>query len=421
MAGAAAGFVGGGFRWLLEHIDAWRTDVVDWSHLHAPWGWFIPVGMAAAAAALAAAIARWQPLSAGSGIQHVEAVDRGEADPPPLSVVPARFVGGLLSVGVAGMVLGREGPTVHMAAAIGAAAGRWARLARDEVRLLQTILSGTGLAVAFNAPISAVFFIFEEVTKKFRLREAVLTMVAVAIGVGVSRLVIGDRPDFLRIGVVTSPPLSTVPIFVVFSLVIGILGTVYNRLILASLDIVDKIRIPMVVKAAIIGAVVGMLLLGNDHLAGGGDTLAQLILAGGHIAFPAAVVYVAVRFLAGPLSYAAGTPGGIFAPILGLGALMGLLGGRIVDVVVPGLPGDLTVAMAIVGMSTLFASIVRAPFTGLVLVIEMTAVTSVTIPMLISGAMAVVIASLLRSPPIYDALRVRMLRRGGVSADAPPP
>ncbi|NED68511.1 ClC family H(+)/Cl(-) exchange transporter, partial [Streptomyces sp. SID10244] len=99
---------------LLEHTDRWRGDVVDWSHGHSAWGWLIPIAVSAVAAAGAAAIARWQPLSAGSGIQHVEAVDRGESDPPPLSVVPARFVGGLLSVGVAGMVLGREGPTVHM-------------------------------------------------------------------------------------------------------------------------------------------------------------------------------------------------------------------------------------------------------------------------------------------------------------------
>jgi chloride channel protein, CIC family len=413
IAGAVAGFLGGAFRWLLEHIDAWRGELVEWSHGHSAWAWLVPVAVSAVAAAAATAIARWQPLSAGSGIQHVEAVDRGEADPPPLSVVPARFVGGLLSIGAAGMVLGREGPTVHMAAAIGAAAGRWARLAIDEIRLLQTVLSGTGLAVAFNAPISAVFFIFEEVAKKFRLREAVVTMVAVAIGVGASRLVLGNHTDFPDVGDVASPSLTTVPIFVVFGLVVGLLGVVYNRLILSCMDIFDSVRrVPAVVKAGLIGGVVGLLLFAEPDVVGGGDVLAHLILTGQHFALPAVILYVAVRFVLGPVSYAAGTPGGIFAPILALGALMGLVAGRITEVVVPGLDQDLTIAFALVGMSALFAAIVRAPFTGLVLVIEMTAVTSVTIPMLVSGAMAVVIASLLRSPPIYDALRVRMLERG---------
>ncbi|MGV9709466.1 ClC family H(+)/Cl(-) exchange transporter [Gordonia sp. NPDC003424] len=419
VAGAVAGFVGGAFRWVLVRSEHWRDDLLDWSHAHHGWGWLIPVIVSGAAAAGAAAIARWQPLSAGSGIQHVEAVDRGEADPPPLSVVPARFVGGILSVGIAGMVLGREGPTVHMAATIGAATGRLARLAGEEIRLLQTVLSGTGLAVAFNAPISAVFFIFEEVTKTFRLREGIVTMVAVAIGVGASRIVMGDEPDFPHISAVPAPPLTTIPIFAVFGLVVGVIGVVYNKLILLCLNVFDGIhRIPAVVKAAIVGAVVGGVLLANPVLAGGGDAVATLVLTGGHLALPAAMLYVAVRFVAGPISYAVGTPGGIFAPILGLGALTGLIGGWITDVLVPGLDIDLTVAMALVGMSTLFAAIVRAPFTGLVLVIEMTAVTTVTIPMLIAGAMAVVVASLLRSPPIYDALRVRMLRQHSV-ADHP--
>ncbi|AZG46478.1 ClC family H(+)/Cl(-) exchange transporter [Gordonia insulae] len=420
LAGAVAGFVGGAFRWLLEHMDRWRADIVDWAHAHSAWGWIIPIVISALAAAAAAAIARWQPLAAGSGIQHVEAVDRGESDPPPLSVVPARFVGGLLSVGLAGMVLGREGPTVHMAAAIGAAAGRFARLAQNEIRLLQTVLSGTGLAVAFNAPISAVFFIFEEVTKTFRTREAIVTMVAVAIGVGASRLVLGNERDFTDVVSVDTPSLTTLPIFAVFGVVVGVLGVYYNKLILLCLDGFDMIRrVPATVKAGVIGGVVGLLLFAEPVVVGGGDSVADLILAGQRFALPIVILYVAVRFVAGPVSYAAGTPGGIFAPILALGALMGLIAGRITEVVVPGLHTDLTIAFALVGMSTLFAAIVRAPFTGLVLVIEMTAITTVTIPMLMAGAMAVVVASLLRSQPIYDALRVRMLQRQQAADDPP--
>ncbi|MDY6810480.1 MAG: ClC family H(+)/Cl(-) exchange transporter [Actinomycetota bacterium] len=419
-AGAVAGFLGGAFRWTLERVDHWRAELIEWSHTHPGWGWLIPVAIAGVAAAVAAGIARRQPLAAGSGIQHVEAVDRGEADPPPLSVVPARFVGGVLSIGAAGMVLGREGPTVHMAAAVGAAAGRLARLAADEIRLLQTVLSGTGLAVAFNAPISAVFFIFEEVTKKFRLREGIVTMIAVAIGVGVSRLVLGDEPDFRNVAAVSSPPLTTVPIFVVFGLAVGLMGVVYNRLILACLDLFDMItRVPAVVKAGVVGALVGSLLIADPTISGGGEALAGLILTGQQFALPVVILYVAVRFVAGPISYAVGTPGGIFAPILALGALIGLVAGRITQVIVPGLNEDLTIAFALVGMAALFAAIVRAAFTGLVLVIEMTAVTSVTIPMLVSGAMAVVVASALRSPPIYDALRVRMLHKNEDAERAP--
>ena len=98
--------------------------------------------------------------------------------------------------------------------------------------------------------------------------------------------------------------------------------------------------------------------------------------------------------------------------MLALGALLGLLFARFVELFSDDLGRRLVLSLVLVGMSSLFASVVRAPFTGIVLVIEMTTITSVTVPLLAAGAAAVIVASLLRSPPIYDALRERMLRAG---------
>lgn len=410
IAGVVAGVVGGTFRWLLEHAEAWREDMVEWSHTVASVGWLAPIAVCATAAALAATISKFVPRAAGSGIQHVEAVDRGESEPPPLIVVPARFIGGILSIGVGGLVLGREGPTVHMAAAIGAAVGRVSRLAVDEVRLMQTVLAGAGLAVAFNAPFGGALFVFEEITKKFRLREAIATFLAVAVAVGISQLIMGDAPDFI-VDDVAVPPLETLPIFVAFGVLVGTLGVAYSRAVTACLDGFAAItRVPAITKAAIIGALIGVALFVDPMVAGGGDGISQLILTGHQLALPVVICYLAVRFVAGPVCYALGTPGGLFAPILAIGALAGVLFSRIADVVVPGLDTDLTVALAIVGMSTLFAAVVRAPFTGIVIVVEMTATTSVTVPMLAAGAAAVIVATALRSAPLYDTLRERMLK-----------
>ncbi|MGK2879526.1 MAG: ClC family H(+)/Cl(-) exchange transporter [Mycobacterium sp.] len=415
LGGLVAGVVGGAFRWLLERAELWRDHMVEWSHGISAVGWLIPVAVCALTAASAATISKFVPRAAGSGIQHVEAVDRGESDPPPLIVVPARFIGGILSIGTAGLVLGREGPTVHMAAAIGAAVGRVSKLAMDEIRLLQTVLSGAGLAVAFNAPFGGALFVFEEITKKFRLREGIATFLAVAVGVGCSQLIVGDSPDFV-VDEVAVPPLQTLPIFLVFGILVGALGVAYTRAVMACMDTYAAItRIPGIVKAGVIGAVIGVALFVDPLVAGGGDGVSQLILAGHQFAFPVVIAYLAVRFILGPVCYAAGTPGGLFAPMLALGALAGVLFSRIAGAVVPDLDADLTVALAIVGMSTLFAAVVRAPFTGIVIVVEMTAITSVTVPMLAAGACAVVVATVLRSPPLYDTLRERMLR-----ADATP-
>jgi CIC family chloride channel protein len=141
---------------------------------------------------------------------------------------------------------------------------------------------------------------------------------------------------------------------------------------------------------------------------GGGDTLTQLILSGRQLALPVVVGYLLVRFIAGPLSYSAAVPGGLFAPLLALGALWGLLFAGGFDALWPAEVSNLIMPMAIVGMAAFFGAAVRAPLTAVVVVMEMTATASVAIPMLVATAAAVIAAELTGTPPIYDSLRERM-------------
>ena len=376
-------------------------------------GWLIPIAVTAAGAVVGAIVVRFVPLAAGSGIQHVEAVDRGEADPPGLLVVPAKFIGGLIAIG-SGLILGREGPTVHMGAAIGAEAGRRAHLDDNDIRLMQTSLAGAGLGVAFNAPIGGAMFAFEEVAKSFRLRLIIPTLLAVSVAVACSRLVLGDRSDF-TVAHVETPSIVVLPFFVAFGLVTGVLGVVYNRVIHGAIALVRHFgRVPPIAKAAVIGAIIGGLLAIDPLTAGGGDTLSQQIFDGSSMVLPVVTGLLVVRFLAGPLSYAAGTPGGLFAPMLAVGALWGVLFAAFADLLLPDDQPSLRIAMVIVGMSALFGASVRAPITGVVLVMEMVATTSVTIPMAVATACAVLVAHLAGSPPIYDSLREQMLADGPV-------
>lgn len=407
VAGVAIGFIGGAFRWCLETADRSRVELVDWAHgLPGP-GWLVPIAFAALGAMLAALIVRWVPLAAGSGIQHVEAVYRGEADPPLILLLPAKFIGGVLSMG-AGLVLGREGPTVHMGAAIGAESARRARLSDADVRMMQTAVGGAGLAVAFNAPIGGTMFALEEVTKSFRLQTVLATLFAAASAVGCMRLMLGNEPDF-HVEALAAPALAWLPLFVVFGLLTGCLGAGYNRLLLWFLDRVGGIRrIPAVAKAALIGAVIGLAMFIYPESVGGGDSLTQLILSGQSIVFPVLLGLLLVRLVAGPLSYSAAVPGGLFAPLLAVGALWGLLFVGVFGAVWPGDTSGLAVPMALVGMAAFFGATVRAPVTAVVLVMEMTATTAVGIPMLAATAAAVLVAELTKSPPIYDSLRERM-------------
>ncbi|KUI27892.1 ClC family H(+)/Cl(-) exchange transporter [Mycobacterium sp. GA-2829] len=408
VAGVAIGVIGGGFRWCLQAADGLRSDFVDWSHTLAGPGWLAPIAVAALGAALAALVVRWVPLAAGSGIQHVEAVYRGDAHAPLPILLPAKFIGGLLSIG-SGLVLGREGPTVHMGAAIGAEAARRARLPDPAVRMMQTAVGGAGLAVAFNAPIGGTLFALEEVTKSFRLQTVLATLLAAASAVGCVRFILGNEPDFF-VAPVDAPDLAWLPLFVVFGLLTGALGVVYNRLVLWFLDHVGGLRrVPPIAKAAVIGALIGLAMFVDPQAVGGGDTLTQLILDGHDIVLPVVIGYLLVRMIAGPLSYSAAVPGGLFAPLLAVGALWGLLFVGVSDPILPGDVAALSIPMALVGMAAFFGATVRAPVTGLVVVIEMTATTAVAIPMLAATAAAVLAAELAGSPPIYDSLRERML------------
>lgn len=409
VAGALTGLVGGAFRWLLLRADRLRLEIVGWAHDLGGAGWLIPIAVSTAAAGIAACIAHLVPLSAGSGIQHVEAVDREESDPPPFRIIPARFVGGLISIGLGGLVLGREGPTVHMGATLGAWCAKVARATADEVRSMQSVMSGAGLAVAFNAPIGGALFCLEEITHSIKLRYVLWTTAAVSVAVMTGRVILGDSADFHVVDV-PEPPFSALPVFAVFGLAVALVGVAYSRLIVACLAGFDALsRIPAPLKAMAIGAVIGLALTIDADLVGGGDDLSQALLAGQKLTFLAVVAILVVRFVVGPLSYAAATPGGLFAPMLALGALCGLIFAHALDVVWPGMGTELLPALMLVGMATLFTAVVRAPLTGAVLVMEMTATASVAVAILAAGAAAVIVAQLLRSPPIYDVLRTRML------------
>lgn len=406
IAGALTGLVGGAFRIVLQWADALREDFVGWAHHVGEPAWLLPVAMAALASAIARFLVRFAPAAAGSGVQHVEAVMRGEAAPARARVLPVKFLGGSLAIG-SGLALGREGPTVQMGATVGAMVARLLGLCEAEVRGLQAATAGAGLAVAFNAPLGGALFTFEEVASGFAHPLPMSTLLASAAAIGVSRLFLGDHPDF-HVAALTPPPFASLLPHLLLGALCGALGWAYNRSTLLVLDFQERLhRLPVEVRAALVGALVGGVGWFHPSLVGGGEPLNQRVLNGGMPASALIAVFV-LRWLLGPLSYSAGTPGGIFAPLLVVGALAGQIFGLTVHAIAPSLAPE-PLAYALVGMSALFAGVVRAPFTGIVLVLEMSAVTSQLVPMLAAGFAATAVASLAGSKPIYDTLRLRML------------
>jgi CIC family chloride channel protein len=405
LVGAAAGLLGAVFRLALAQGDRLRDLVLTWAQVRGPTGLLLVIGASAAATGLAAwLVRRHSPEASGSGIPHVEAVLDGELPPAPFRLIPVKFVGGLLAIG-AGLALGREGPSVQMGASLGHLVGVGCRRNWLDARVLLAAGAGAGLATAFNAPIAGAVFVLEELVRRFDTRITIATLGASAGAIAVARVFLGDAPDF-KVEPLPFPGFGTVPIHLALGVVAGCLGVAYNRAILGALAAAERLRRwPVELRAALIGAAVGVLAWSEPTMVGGGDLLTQRVLSGTGVVTAVMGVFI-LRFGLGAVSYAAGTPGGLFAPMLVLGAQSGLLFGTFSQRWLPGL-GESPVAMAVVGMAAFFTAVVRAPVTGIVLVIEMTSGVTLLLPMLGACFTAMLVPTMLRQAPIYETLRQR--------------
>jgi CIC family chloride channel protein len=352
-------------------------------------------------------VRRYAPQASGSGIPHVEAVIHGELPQAPFRLIPVKFFGGLLAIG-AGLALGREGPSVQMGASLSNLVGEIFRRTWPDCRVLVAAGAGAGLGTAFNAPIAGAVFVLEELVQRFEHRIAIAALGASATAIGVARLLIGDVPDF-HVSALGYADAGTRPLYFIFGAFAGLLAVAYNRTLLATVAAAHRLSaLPAELRAGAVGAAVGALAWLAPDLVGGGDPITQDILAGGaSLAFIPLAFFV--RFALGAVSYAAGTPGGLFAPMLVLGAQIGFFAGAACRFVLPNLAVQ-PEAFAVVGMAAFFTGVVRAPITGIVLVTEMTASITMLLPMLCACSVAMLTTTLLNEPPIYETLRKNLVR-----------
>jgi chloride channel protein, CIC family len=417
VAGAGSGLVVALFRLALTRVEEWRGALIAGAH-HQPFIGFVSVVLGCAAAVTLAAwlVRRFSPYASGSGIPQVEGALTGDLPPAPPRLLPVKFVGGLLSIG-AGMALGREGPSVQMGAVVASLVGKAGGRAWTDLRTLVAAGAGAGLAVTFNAPIAGAVFVLEELVRRLETRVAITALGASASAILISRLFLGETPDFRVIvtaqAATATGPLpyaaaATWPLYLMLGVVCAIAASLYNRAILGAMALATRLdqRCPVELQAAAIGALVGAIGWFAPGLVGGGDTITQRLLAGG-VAIGAVPFAFLVRLGLGVACYAARTPGGLFAPLLVLGAQLGLLGGALAQAIFPGL-GIEPEAFAVVGMAAFFTGVVQSPITGIVLVTEMTAAFTTLLPMLAACFAAMVAVNFLRTAPIYDSLRERM-------------
>jgi CIC family chloride channel protein len=409
LVGAIAGLTALAFRAILRGADVSRTALISWAHTLPAAGWVFPVMLGLVGAGIAVALTtRWACAAAGSGIPNVEAVLDGHGKLAWRRLLPVKFLGGIIGIG-SGLTMGREGPTIQMGAAVGEAIAESMHVSGQERLTLITAGSGAGLAAAFNAPLAGLVFVLEEIRHDFEPIVFGACLVAAIVADIVARVGAGQFPVF-DVPTYPVPPLGSLPAFVVLGVVAGLFGAAFNKSLLAMMDLYSRVPKHLTVAAAAAtGAAIGLVGWFSPILIGSGNSLAGSVLQG-NMLFSTILVFFVMRFLMTIASYGTGASGGIFAPLLVLGALIGLAIGQLAHLVTPTLV-PIPAAFAVVGMAAYFVAVVRAPLTGIVLITEMTGTYSYMLPLLVSCFCAYAVCELLRDKPIYEALLERELQR----------
>lgn len=413
IVGIAAGLLGVAFQLSVraaESAASWFGTLAKANH--AP-GILLSIVIASAVGGISAfLIRRYAPESGGSGIPHIKSALLHLRVIRPVRLLVAKFVGGLAAL-LVGMSLGREGPTVQMGASAGKLVGDMLRAPRRARSSLLAAGAGAGLAAAFNAPLAGFLFVMEELKREMSALTYGAALAACASAVAVTRYLIGERPSF----VLPNPgiaPLSTLPLIALLGIVAGAAGVLFNRTLLGLSSQRVKRLVPTYIYGAIAGALAFGAILYYPEIAGGGHAVAERLLAGYYqgLALLAIASLFLGKLLLTCICYGTGLPGGIFAPILVMGAFVGYGFGVVARIAFPHLAFS-PEGFATLGMASMLAGSVRAPLTGVVLIVEMTAEYGLLYPLLVSAFVASITAQALKDNPIYEALMERDLHLSG--------
>lgn len=407
LVGISTGLIAASFRLGLEWVLELRFGLIDYLDGSALIGFLVFIAVTTILTGLSALlVAKVSPDAEGSGIPRVEAIVNGHLQPGRTRILPVKFVGGLMAIG-SGLMLGREGPLVQMGASAAYTVNKYFRLKDEDLRVLMGAGAAAGLATAFNAPIAGGVFVLEELLKRFDVRTTLATLVASGAGFISSILLVDSRFEFI-VGWAPKVSNSSIHWVLLIGVICGFLGIIYNDYVMWCLRFADTLKPPAFIRGATVGLLLGIVGWFAPSVVGGGDNLTQQALLGNG-GLGLAVAILLIRFILGPISYAAGTPGGLFAPQLVIGSTLGLIIGIIANEIQPDHSPSVAAA-ALIGLAAFFSATVRTPITGLILASEMTGNVTALPAMLAACAVAMYVATVAKSDPIYERLARRFER-----------
>lgn len=339
-----------------------------------------------------------EPLASGSGILQISGELAGELNQNPIKILFVKIFGGMLSA-LGGLSIGREGPSIQMGAMIGKLISKITNQNKTYERFFLTSGASAGLAAAFNAPLSGVLFALEELHRYFSKKLIIGIFAASVIADYVSKLFFGTKPIFNFV-IENELPIEQYYLLIFFGIFISIFGFLYFKLMVFFQNLNHKIHLKIQYKMMIYFGITFLFFVVAPNLLGGGGLLFKNINLYDSLIILCGIFLLKLIFSI--FSFSSKVPGGIFFPILILGALLGVIFSKLIG------SNHVTLFM-IFGMAAYLTAIVRAPITSIVLLLEMSGNINYLLPLTIVCFTSYLILNYFKIEPIYEYLLHKIL------------
>jgi CIC family chloride channel protein len=422
LVGVGAGVGAIGFRYLIEGftwIFSGHTDPSALGHFTNPHlaflGPFVVLVVPIVGGLLYGPLVyRFAPEARGHGVPEVMLAVHQNEGKIRGRVPVVKSLASAICIGAGGSV-GREGPIVQIGSAIGSGLGQLTGLAAANTRLLVACGAAGGIGATFNAPIAGVFFGLELILRDWETRSFGLVVLAGVVATAVGRIAFGAEA-FLTLPGFTLVSGWEYPLYVILGLIAAVVGVAFIRILYGMEDMADNIwRGPAWLRPAVGGILLGLVLLVLPEMYGVGYPVLEGAIHGQYVV-GLLLAFLAGKILATSLTMAIGGSGGVFAPALFIGAMLGSAFGTGVHDLLPGVTAGAG-AYGLVGMAAVFAASGRAPITAVLIVFELTGDYSIILPLML----AVVVATGLSKVLSEDSIYTLKLRRRGIDIDRPAP
>ncbi|WP_312875775.1 chloride channel protein [Arthrobacter terrae] len=422
LVGAGAGLAAVAFRWLITSATLIFTGTADYSASHghpghpwAPWlgGFFVVLTPVVGGLLFGPLVQRFAPEARGHGVPEVMYAVSQHGGRIKGRVALVKALASAICIGSGGSV-GREGPIVQIGSALGSWLARIFRMPESRVRALVACGAAGGIAATFNAPIAGVFFALELILADFAAGSFGAVVLASVTASIIGRSFLGNEA-FLKLPPFTITSAAEYPLFILLGLLAAAAGVGFTRILYLIEDFCDWAwRGPASLRPAAGGVLLGLLLLVLPQMYGVGYPVVQAGVAGSY-AVGFLVLLLVGKIVATSLTIGIGGSGGVFAPSLFIGAMLGAAFGEVAGFLVPALHGQVG-AFALVGMGAVFAGAARAPITAVIIMFELTGEYSIILPLMLAIVVATGVSKLMSPDTIYTL----KLRRRGIDLERHP-